>query len=78
MGGGTWTRDAFTSYTASTKAYASVSLDGTITGISDNAQDVFKSRGIAAELKPMNVMRECLDTAELVQWVELLLKLQKS
>lgn len=64
MGGGTWTRDAFTSYTASTKAYASVSLDGTITGISDNAQDVFKSRGIAAELKPMNVMRECLDTAE--------------
>lgn len=62
MGGGTWTRDSFTCYTRSVKGM-DVSLDGVVMGIS-SVQDNFKSRMLAPELNPENVIRECVDSAE--------------
>ena len=62
MGSGTWTRNAFTSYTT-TKGY-SVSMDGAVTGMSANVQDNFKSRMLVADLNPKNVIRECVDSTE--------------
>lgn len=62
MGGGTWNRSSFTNYTAS-KGYG-VSLDGVVTGMINNVQDNFKSRMLAAELNPRDVIRECVDSAE--------------
>lgn len=62
MGGGTWTRDSFTSYTKSVKGM-DVSLDGVVMGIS-SVQDNFKFRMLASELNPENVIRECVDSAE--------------
>lgn len=62
MGGGSWTRNAFTSYTT-TKGY-SVSMDGVVDGMSSNVQDNFKSKMLVADLNPKNVMRECVDSVE--------------
>lgn len=61
MGGGTWTRDSFASYTVS-KGY-DVALDGAVRGI-NSVQDNFKSRMLAPELNPKNVIRECVDSSE--------------
>ena len=63
MGGGTWTRDAFTSYTATTKAM-NVALDGSILTTTNSTQDIFKERRLHDSLNPKNVIRECLDTEE--------------
>lgn len=62
MGGGSWTRNAFTSY-MTTKGY-SVSMDGVVAGMSSNVQDNFKSKMLVADLNPKNVMRECVDSVE--------------
>lgn len=62
MGSGTWTRNAFTSYTT-TKGY-SVSMDGVVAGMSANVQDNFKSRMLVTDLDPKNVIRECVDSTE--------------
>lgn len=62
MGSGSWTRNAFTSYTT-TKGY-SVSMDGVVAGMSSNVQDNFKSKMLVADLNPKNVMRECVDSVE--------------
>lgn len=62
MGGGSWTRNAFTSYTT-TKGY-SVLMDGVVAGMSSNVQDNFKSKMLVADLNPKNVMRECVDSVE--------------
>ena len=62
MGSGTWTRNAFTSYTTN-KGY-SVSMDGAVTGMSANVQDNFKSRTLVTDLNPKNVIRECVDSTE--------------
>lgn len=62
MGGGSWTRNDFTSYTT-TKGY-SVSMDGVVAGMSSNVQDNFKSKMLVADLNPKNVMRECVDSVE--------------
>lgn len=62
MGGGSWTRSSFTSYTTS-KGY-NVSMDGVVTGMSSNVQDNFKSQKLVADLNPKNVMRECVDSVE--------------
>lgn len=61
MGGGSWTRDSFRSYSSTKKM--SVASDGSISG-DYHAQDMFKQRMIAAELNPLNVMRECCDSKE--------------
>ena len=62
MGSGTWTRNAFTSYTT-TKGYT-VSMDGVVAGMSTNVQDNFKSRMLVTDLDPKNVIRECVDSTE--------------
>lgn len=61
MGGGTWTAQNFVSY--STNRGRSVSMDGSLNG-NYSAQDMFVSRELAPELSPMNVVRECVDSAE--------------
>lgn len=61
MGGGSWTRDSFRSYSSTKKM--SVGSDGSISG-DYHAQDMFKQRMIAPELNPLNVMRECCDSEE--------------
>lgn len=61
MGGGTWTKSSFTAY--STSKGMDVSLDGAI-DCAYSAQEMFKSRWIAPELNPRNVMRECCDSEE--------------
>ena len=62
MGGGTWTKTAFTTY--STSIGRSVDMDGLVTTEYNSAQDMFKSRRISNILNPKNVVRECCDTDE--------------
>lgn len=62
MGGGSWTRDSFASYSTSVRGMK-VSADGISIG-SSNVQDNFKSRMLATELNPKNVIRECVDSTE--------------
>jgi hypothetical protein len=61
MGGGTWTKDAFTSYSHS--MCRAVTDDGSIKG-KYTAQEMFKQRSIDQALNPKNVVRECVDTEE--------------
>lgn len=62
MGGGTWTKKDFASYSASVGR--TVAMDGAINTSYASAQDMFKSRRIADALNPKNAVRECCDTAE--------------
>ena len=62
MGGGSWTKDAFTSYSKSVGR--SVGLDGTMTSRDTSAQQMFRRRGLDPALSPYNAMRECRDTKE--------------
>lgn len=61
MGGGSWSKDAYVSY--STTMCRSVSLDGSIKG-NYSAQEMFKSRRLDEALNPYNVIRECVDSDE--------------
>lgn len=61
MGGGSWTTDSFRTYSKSVGR--TVSASGALSG-EYSQQDMFKQRGLAAELNPKNVMRECVDNAE--------------
>ena len=61
MGGGSWTTQDFCTY--STSVGRSVSTDGVLKG-NYSAQDMFTQRDITKELKPYNVIRECVDSAE--------------
>lgn len=61
MGGGSWTANAFRSYTVSKGM--DVTKSGSIVG-DYSAQEIFKSRNIDEKLNPYNVDRECCDTAE--------------
>lgn len=62
MGSGTWTRDAFTTYSTTIKGM-SVDSTGSISGSYSN-QEMFKSRGLDPALDPKNAIRECCDTDE--------------
>lgn len=62
MGGGSWTRDNFTSYVTTAKC-AMVDDFDVVRGL-NSVQDNFKSRCLVAELNPKNVVRECVDSAE--------------
>lgn len=62
MGSGTWTRDAFASYSTIAKGM-SVDSSGSITGFYSN-QEMFKSKDLDPALDPKNVIRECCDTDE--------------
>lgn len=77
MGGGSWTRDAFTSYVTSSYTGVtanSISMDGSI-DTSLNTQDIYQSRKLDKCLNPYNVMRECRDSAEHPRTVPIILAL---
>lgn len=61
MGGGSWTRDSFVSY--STTKNMTVDSTGSIRG-TYSAQEMFKEKSLAAELNPYKVVRECCDSEE--------------
>lgn len=61
MGGGSWTRDSFKTYSVSKNM--TVDERGTITG-NYRAQEMFRQRRISPELDPKNVIRECCDSEE--------------
>jgi len=79
MGGGTWTRDAFKSYTVT--ASVSKGIDCSFDALTDSvvtnasAQQMFTQRTIAPELNPRGVMRECLDTTEHPETIPVILAL---
>ena len=60
MGGGSWTKDAYCSYTVSTRG---VDVDFFKT-MDCTAQQMYKSRSLDKALNPYNVMRECCDSKE--------------
>lgn len=60
MGGGSWDRSSFKSYTETTKR-TKVRDDGTYTS---SHQDIFKATRLDKALSPKNVTRECRDSAE--------------
>ena len=78
MGGGSWTRDAFKTYT--TTSYTSRGINviydasGTITSSLSN-QQMFTARRIHSDLDPMGVMRECRDTEEHPNTIPIILAL---
>jgi len=62
MGGGSWTRDAFTSYSMSMGR----DIDLSTGKLSDlySAQDIYKAHKLNSVLDPRGVMRECCDSQE--------------
>ena len=61
MGGGSWTKDVFATY--SNSVGRTVDISGSIEG-DYSAQEMFRQRRIAPELDPKNVIRECCDSEE--------------
>lgn len=62
MGGGTWTKDAFVTYSCSLGRSVS-DFDGSITTAYNN-QDMFAARRLDSCLNPYKVVRECRDSEE--------------
>lgn len=63
MGSGTWTRDAFATYSTCIKGMDVDVNTGSIKGSYTN-QEMFKATSLDPALNPRNVMRECCDTEE--------------
>ena len=64
MGSGSWSRDSFRSYTSVTKNL-DLDYDGSVKyRKGTTSQDIYRTTRINEALKPMNVMRECVDTDE--------------
>ena len=61
MGGGSWTKDAYCSYTSTTRG---CSVDSFKSTSYTNASQVYKSRMLDPALNPKNVLRECRDSEE--------------
>lgn len=72
MGHGTWTRDSFVSY--STARGRTVNANGTLNSSLTDRQ-LFVQRNLHPGLNPLNVMRECCDTAEHPNTVPVILAL---
>lgn len=72
MGSGTWNRASFNDY--SRRAGRQVSASGDIIG-NFSAQEMFRSRQIAAVLDPYGVLRECCDSDEHPETVPVILAL---
>lgn len=68
MGGGVWTTSSYTTHvTASTSGMKGVTLTATGNLSMDSsvsAQSFYRSRELAPELDPKNIMRECCNTEE--------------
>lgn len=62
MGGGTWTKKDFVTYSCSVGK--SMKTDGTVSLDGMSVQDMYKSVRLNAALNPHNVMRECRDSEE--------------
>ena len=62
MGGGTWTKEAFTSY--STSLGRGVTADGAADIKNLSASQVYTQRYLNAKLNPRGVIRECVDSEE--------------
>lgn len=60
MGGGSWTSDAYNSYTTTTRG---VDYD-TFSSATYSAQDIYTSYRLASELNPKHIMRQCCDSDE--------------
>lgn len=79
MGGGSWTKKAFTdyvtcNYSADIASSVCNSTSGEIT-LSVRNQEIYHATGLNAVLSPMNVMRECKDTDEHPNTVPIILAL---
>lgn len=73
MGGGSWTRSAFTAYSESVGRDVDLSsgdLKGTYT-----TQEMFKARYLDEALNPYNVIRECCDSEEHPETIPVILAL---
>lgn len=73
MGGGSWTRSAFTAYSKSVGRDVDLSsgdLKGTYT-----TQEMFKARHLDKALNPYNVIRECCDSEEHPETIPVILAL---
>ena len=73
MGGGSWTRSAFTAYSKSVGRDVDLSsgdLKGTYT-----TQEMFKARHLDEALNPYNVIRECCDSEEHPETIPVILAL---
>lgn len=73
MGGGTWTRSSFASY-STTKGMTVDSLTGSITG-SYTSQEMYKQKHLHKELNPYNIVRECVDSEEHPETIPVILAL---
>ena len=78
MGGGSWTSDAFATYSTSVgRSYDSIT--GTVTAVSGKssftAQDMYKSRRLEECLNPRKVLRECCDSTEHPETIPVILAL---
>jgi hypothetical protein len=73
MGGGTWTRRAFTTY--STSMGRTVSADNCCVTDSLSNQEMFKARTIDPMLNPYKVLRECVDSDEHPNTIPIILAL---
>lgn len=62
MGGGSWSSNAFDTYTRATKIGYTASTYATTDNLS--VQEIFKQTTIHKDLDPKNVMRECCDSEE--------------
>ena len=62
MGGGTWTKEDFVTYSCSVGK--SMETNGTVSLDGMSVQDMYKSVRLNASLNPYNVMRECRDSKE--------------
>ena len=62
MGGGTWTKEDFVTYSCSVGK--SMETNGTVSLDGMSVQDMYKSVRLNASLNPYNVMRECRDLEE--------------
>ena len=63
MGGGSWTRDNYVSYCASTSRSYCASTD-TFADTYTSSSQAFKQHNLHSKLDPKNVIRECCDSKE--------------
>ena len=64
MGGGSWDKKAFVSYTTATKPGATFDASGTSYTVKGGHQDIFKVKSLDVRLNPYKVIRECRDSEE--------------
>ena len=74
MGGGSWTRDAYKTYSIHTKS-AEIDKDTGYLRTDMSNQEMFKARGLDEALNPYKVIRECVDSEEHLNTIPIILGL---